>query len=113
MNATKLAVAGFFAMSLMFAANTQTASAGPYHGRFGHYAYWGHRPVYSVAPVTTCVADAAVVPVVPPVVTAPVVTAPVVTAPVVTAPVVTATVPVCAPRVYFRGYRYGFRHWRR
>jgi hypothetical protein len=106
MNATKLAVAGFFAMSLMFAANTQTASAGPYHGRFGHYAYWGHRPVYSVAPVTTCVADAAIVPVAPPVV-------PVVTAPVVTAPVVTATVPVCATRVYFHGYRYGFRHWRR
>jgi hypothetical protein len=112
MNATKLAVAGFFTMTLMFAANTQTASAGPYHGRFVHHAYWGHRPicsvapVYSYAPVTTCVADAAVVPVAPPV-------PQVVTAPIVTTPVVTAIAPTCTTRVYYGGHRYGFRHWRR
>ncbi len=51
MNATKLAVAGFFTLTLMLAANTQVASAAPYHGPIGHYAFhgahWGHRPIYS------------------------------------------------------------------
>jgi hypothetical protein len=103
MNATKLAVAGFFTFTLMFAANAQIASAAPYHGPVGHYAYhgayWGHRPIYSVAPVysyapvATCVADATVVPV---------------------APVVTTAVPTYSTGVYFGGHRFvhRFRHWR-
>ena len=123
MNATKLAVAGFFALTLMFAANAQTASAAPFRRPVVHYGYrgvyWGHRPVYSVAPVysyapvaTTCVAEETVVPAAPVAAVAPVETV----APVATvAPVVTATVPVpaCTTGVYF-GVHHGrfYRHWR-